>query len=339
MKSEETQIKGPRLEKPVRITEQVWPQGMLPVVSICCITYQHLNFIRDAIEGFLMQETTFPVEIIIRDDASSDGTAEIVREYQEKFPQLIRTILHTENQYSNGKKAFPETFAMVRGEFIAICEGDDYWISKEKLQKQLEFLDQNSEFSACFHTVYREDQSDFRPEIPGPIYQRTLYFEDFCKESIFNTCSLIFRRAFLTGSEKFTAQCPVGDWPLFLYLSNQLPIGCIPEPLGVYRIHSSGMYSGATIPKRCKLKVQVLDSVIAQFAKRDVSVALAERKSLFWRRSLAEFQEGMRAAALVSFLQYFLSAPQRFSLPENQKRSVAKMLSPRFLWPLFATSS
>ena len=100
--------KSGSLSAPVRITGQVWPEGMVPVVSICCITYQHVNFIREAVEGFLMQETTFPVEIIIRDDASTDGTAEIVREYQEKYPQLIRTILHTENQSSKGKIAFPE---------------------------------------------------------------------------------------------------------------------------------------------------------------------------------------------------------------------------------------
>ena len=105
---------APRLEKPVRITQQVWPEGTVPVVSICCITYQHVNFIRDAVEGFLMQETTFPVEIIIRDDASLDGTTQIVSSYQVKYPRLIRTILHTENQYSLGKKAFPETFAIAR---------------------------------------------------------------------------------------------------------------------------------------------------------------------------------------------------------------------------------
>ena len=93
------------LAKPLRITEHNWPEGTVPLVSITCITYNHVNFIRDAIEGFLMQETTFPVEILIHDDASNDGTAEIVREYDARYPQLIKAIYQTENQYSRGKKS------------------------------------------------------------------------------------------------------------------------------------------------------------------------------------------------------------------------------------------
>ena len=97
----------------------------MPVVTIRCITYNHHNFIRHAIEGFLMQETTFPVEIIIHDDASTDGTAEIVKEYAEKQPQLFRTILQKENQYSSGgwPKVRKMLFSMCRGKFIALCEG------------------------------------------------------------------------------------------------------------------------------------------------------------------------------------------------------------------------
>ena len=88
-----------RLPHPVRITEQVWPEGTVPVVSIFCITYNHEKFIREAIEGFLMQETTFPVEIFIHDDASSDATAQIVKDYAAKFSQLFKMVLQTENQY------------------------------------------------------------------------------------------------------------------------------------------------------------------------------------------------------------------------------------------------
>jgi glycosyltransferase involved in cell wall biosynthesis len=85
------------LPRPVRITEHQWPEGTVPLVTITCVTYQHVNFIRDAIEGFLMQETTFPVEILIHDDASTDGTADIVREYEAKYPHLIKPIYQMEN--------------------------------------------------------------------------------------------------------------------------------------------------------------------------------------------------------------------------------------------------
>ena len=125
-----------RLPTPVKITEQSWPEGTVPVVTIRCITYNHAKFIRDAIEGFLMQETTFPVEILIHDDASTDGTADIIREYAAKYPQVFHTVFQTENQYSKGSEAWARVRehvgGLVRGEFIALCEGDDYWTSAEK---------------------------------------------------------------------------------------------------------------------------------------------------------------------------------------------------------------
>jgi len=233
---------APRLPAPVRITDQVWPEGTVPVVSICCITYQHVNFIRDAIEGFLMQETTFPVEIIIRDDASSDGTAEIVREYQEKFPQLIRTILHTENQYSKGKKAFPETFAMVRGEFIAICEGDDYWISKEKLQKQVEVLDANQDISLVFHNCWVKHELSSKDYFKnygfaeGPIdYPRILSSGWFI-----GTASMLFRQKGSILPREMTYSIG-GDLPLQLMLATKGSFYYIDSVYSVYRRHIGGM--------------------------------------------------------------------------------------------------
>lgn len=112
---------------------------MEPLVSICCITYNHKEYIRDALDGFLSQRTDFPYEILINDDASTDGTADIIREYEQKYPEKIRALLQTENQYSKGitnpSGAF--NFPRVRGRYVAMCEGDDYWTDPEKLQKQV----------------------------------------------------------------------------------------------------------------------------------------------------------------------------------------------------------
>ncbi|MDN5307379.1 MAG: hypothetical protein PWP16_742 [Eubacteriaceae bacterium] len=139
------------IEKAIPVTEQKWDENTIPLVSISCITYNHENFIRDAIEGFLMQRTTFPVEILIHDDASTDKTAEIVREYEQKFPQLIKPIYQTENQYSKGKKiSATYNYPRAKGKYIALCEGDDYWTDPLKLQKQVDFMEANPEYGMCY---------------------------------------------------------------------------------------------------------------------------------------------------------------------------------------------
>lgn len=122
-----------------------------PLVSICCITYNHEPYIEDALEGFLIQQTDFPFEILIHDDASTDKTAGIIQEYVREYPNLIKPIYQTENQYSKGKKINPEfNFVRARGDYIAICEGDDYWVDTKKLQKQIDYLTTNPDYVLTF---------------------------------------------------------------------------------------------------------------------------------------------------------------------------------------------
>lgn len=125
-----------------------------PVVSVCCITYNHEPYIEDALEGFLIQETDFPFEILIHDDASTDRTADIIREYEAKYPKLIKPIYQVENQYSKGALISPTfNYPRAKGQYIAVCEGDDYWTYKKKLQKQYDFMEFNPEYSACAHRI------------------------------------------------------------------------------------------------------------------------------------------------------------------------------------------
>ncbi len=127
-----------------------------PLVSISCVTYNHEKYVRDAIESFLMQKFTFPVEILIHDDASTDRTAEIIREYEKKHPDLIFPIFQSENQYSKGVKiSFTYQYPRARGKYIALCEGDDYWTDPLKLQKQVDFLEENPEYVMCAHNTLR----------------------------------------------------------------------------------------------------------------------------------------------------------------------------------------
>ena len=130
-----------------------------PLVSICCVTYNHAPFIRKCLDGFLMQQTTFPVEILIHDDASTDSTDSIIREYAAKYPDKIFPLFEEENQYSKPchKQLDWYNYERVRGKYIAYCEGDDYWTDPLKLQKQVDFMETHLEYSACFHNFHCND--------------------------------------------------------------------------------------------------------------------------------------------------------------------------------------
>jgi glycosyltransferase involved in cell wall biosynthesis len=126
----------------------------LPLVSICTITYNHAPFIRQCLDGFLMQKTNFPFEVLIHDDASTDGTEEIIREYEAKYPELIKPLYEKENQYLKGRRGSKIfNFPRARGKYIALCEGDDYWTDPLKLQKQVEFLEANPDYGMV-HTDF-----------------------------------------------------------------------------------------------------------------------------------------------------------------------------------------
>ena len=124
-----------------------------PLVSICCLAYNHAQFIRKCLDGFLMQQTDFPIEILIHDDCSTDGTIEIIQEYTAKYPDLIFPLYEDENQYSRGGAGKMDlyNYRRARGKYIAYCEGDDYWTDPLKLQKQVDFMEANSDYSVCFH--------------------------------------------------------------------------------------------------------------------------------------------------------------------------------------------
>ncbi|MDX4012122.1 glycosyltransferase [Aliarcobacter skirrowii] len=122
-----------------------------PLVSICCAAYNHEEYIEETLKGFLMQECDFEYEILIHDDASTDKTAKIIRKYEKMYSNKIFPIYQTQNQYSQGKKYSDLNYERVKGKYVAICEGDDCWIDKNKLAKQIKLMEANPTFGLCFH--------------------------------------------------------------------------------------------------------------------------------------------------------------------------------------------
>jgi glycosyltransferase involved in cell wall biosynthesis len=130
-----------------------WRDAGPPLVSIACITYNHEKYIAEALNSFLAQRLEYPFEIVVHDDASTDSTRSILEEYRDRFPRIIKLVLQTRNQYSLGRRIFPILAEHCRGEFIALCEGDDYWCETDKLQAQLACLRARPAVDICFHAA------------------------------------------------------------------------------------------------------------------------------------------------------------------------------------------
>jgi len=252
------------LPEPIPITEQHWPEGTLPLVTTRTITYMHEPFIRECIEGILMQKTTFPVEVVIHDDASTDKTADIVREYQAKHPNLIQAIYQKENQFSKpGKGTMREDInKLVRGKYIALCEGDDYWTDPLKLQKQVEFLEGNQVYSACFTNAeikYYDGFDGVKFKYPIESSSRTFYLDEVIMKGggFYPTASIMFRRE-IADNFKFKPTSRVsGDVVLAAKLALSSNLYYMNNVTCVYRMHQGGVYSSVLIDKKEYLKTKL----------------------------------------------------------------------------------
>lgn len=215
------------------------------MVSICCLTYNHEKFLRTAVESFLMQETTFPIEIIIHDDASTDRTPKIVATYQAQHPDVFVSIRQPANLFVQGVRGVTVRFLLphARGKYVALCEGDDYWTDPHKLQQQVDFLEANPEFSGSFH----ETQQLMFDGTPGRVFGEkapsVMVAEDtFTTLSPFHTSALVFRRTPI-AFPAWLADTVSGDMALFSILTSLGPLKKLPGIMSVYRKHPAGVTS------------------------------------------------------------------------------------------------
>lgn len=332
MRDSESKKQRQWLPQPVRITEQVWPEGTVPVVSVFCITYNHAQFIRDAIDGFLMQETTFPVEIFVHDDASTDDTAEIVKEYAEKYPKLFWTVLQTENQWSKGnKKILFDYLAQQRGEFIALCEGDDYWTSPKKLQKQVEVLESDSSVVGVFHAADMTDENGvFLGRVPSGECKRNLAFEDIIAVNDRATCSMLFRHKSPEPDLAWAKGLPMGDWPLQATLAAHGKWIFLPESMGTYRKHRGGVWSSAQDERAMLGTLSFYNAAVKEFGSRARRAVSGKRKDLLASLFHGAARRSDWSEARNYLCKYLVAPPRRFTLPAGQKKNVLKVVSSIF---------
>ncbi|QRR01917.1 glycosyltransferase family 2 protein [Dyadobacter sandarakinus] len=215
-------------------------------VSVCVVTYNHEKFVGQMLDSILMQETTFPFEIIVGDDCSRDNTRAVLKSYQERFPDKIRLLLHAKNLGLNGKFNALATFAAARGEYIAQFDGDDYLISPHKLQKQVALMDAHPEYSACFHNAkVIFDDNAAPPYLVNTLTKREYTVDDLIGEDelcFIATSSLMFRREDFEKhpDPEWTNLSTSGDIPRNIMLATRGPIGYIDEVMSVYRKNRAG---------------------------------------------------------------------------------------------------
>jgi len=217
------------------------------IVSICCTTYNHEKYIAEAIESFLMQKTNFAFEILIHDDASTDNTAKIIREYEKKYPEIIKPIYQTENQYSKGVQIlFTYVFPKAKGKYIALCEGDDYWTSPLKLRKQVGCMELHPECSLCVHAAEILSSKKELIRIKRPYTSNKFYsVEEVISKGgfIFPTNSMFFKTTLVKKMPNFCMNAPVGDYPLTIFLALKGEIYYVDCCMSAYRYMVEGSWS------------------------------------------------------------------------------------------------
>lgn len=217
--------------------------GVAPTVSVVSITYNHQDFVREALEGFVRQAVEFPIEVIVADDASTDATQAIIREYADRHPSLFRPILRPVNVGVHAN--LTDALSAARGEFLAICEGDDYWTDPLKLARQVEFMRENPELGMCFHPVLvtwtdgTVDDSEFPPEE----WRTDLSIDHLVSRNFVQTNSVLYRR--LNDYTRIPSDVMPLDWYLHLQHAVNGGIGMLAEPMAVYRRHPQGLWHSA----------------------------------------------------------------------------------------------
>ncbi len=216
-----------------------WTDSSEVRVSICCTTYNHEDYIEETLRGFLIQRTQFPFEIIVHDDASTDNTLGILRKYKNEYPELINLIAQNINQYSQGKKIARDfVWSEAKGDYIALCEGDDYWIAAQKLQMQFDALENNKTIDLCFHDHYDLDVSG--KITPSLIHSNRKNHVLEVKEilmadgSFMSTASLMIKTKSLLNMPDWFSSTPVSDFFIQVICSLNGAL-FLPERMSVYR--------------------------------------------------------------------------------------------------------
>lgn len=284
-----------------------------PDITVLVLTFNHEEYIQVALDSILNQTHELDVEVLIHDDCSTDGTVEVISNYQRRNADKITLVLQDENQYKGGRQAvLPLALEYCSGDFIAICEGDDFWITPNKLQKQYEALIDNPGINGCFHPAFAEDPKGNRDIFANHASVVTTFTAEetilgdgaFCP-----TASLFFRRGSVQKmSDELIKMIPCGDYFIQIFSAFSGGLVYLPEPMSVYRTGQVNSFSGSFAKVDWKSKAnfykRLSDSlgIVDEITKAEFSEPLNEMK----RRHNRTFHKHMRKHMKSKVKAFFL---------------------------------
>jgi glycosyltransferase involved in cell wall biosynthesis len=256
-----------------------------PKVSIFCMVYNHEPFIRECLEGFLMQKCNFDYEIVLGEDCSTDNSREIILEYASKFPEKFKLLLHEKNIGAAQNQKI--VFENCTGKYIAMCEGDDYWTDPLKLQKQVDFLEKNEEYVCCIHNAVLLNSK--LTLIPYKNYvnekmHKYITMEELLMGNSFPTCSLLFKNILEYEKINELENYSVGDWILLLFLARKGNIYYDNTSMAVYRINESGEFSKLNMIEKFELnqllRIQIYKYFCQNLVERNLVIKSKNESAL-----------------------------------------------------------
>ncbi|WP_417275999.1 glycosyltransferase family 2 protein [Castellaniella sp.] len=283
-----------------------WPKPHTePVISIICMAYNQADYIHDALRGFLLQKTDFPFEIIIHDDVSTDGTREIIAAYAARFPNTIKVIFQSENQYSKYPSSvflFPARIA--RGKYLALCEGDDFYTDPEKLQAQYDCAKRNSGFTLFCHPFIEYDCLSSPPtlrEFPQEFTHKETHIpaRTIIEKGggIIHTTTMLIDRRIVDELPDWYRECPVFDYVLKIVASGEAGAISLPHTMSLYRFGATGSWTAG------------LSEAYIQFAtKQEISL---QRLHTWIRPSLKPLIRQNHARLAASMSTYYAGTGER----------------------------
>jgi len=272
------------------------------------VTYNQQAYVVEALSSVLNQQTSFEFELVIGEDCSTDSTREVIETYIAGNPTRVRIVPRPRNV--GARINFTETIGACEGDYIAIVDGDDYWTSTQKLQRQVDFLEANPNCSMCFHAVevVYEDGGKFARYPPGrqPLYTLT----DLVRGNFITTCSLMVRRGLFSGYPKWFSETQLapGDWVFAIMLAQHGDIGYIDEIMGAYRVHEGGMWSSMNPSQRIGTQIELLN-YIDSYLQRQYTDLIQRRVRVMRQRQYLTEKLPVLVPIVEAFRKLFLRGP------------------------------